>query len=134
MFVEKRKHQRLKIKLDARIESENSSSIDGHTRNISFGGLFFEPSLITNDRLKEGEVCTLTLMLNNEDKANLIPLMFQCKVAHSRKHGYGMQFLYIEGLEAYEHFEKMMVLNSEESESLLAELEKSPGLIVKDEE
>jgi len=134
MFVEKRKHQRLKIKLDARIECENSYSIDGHTRNISFGGIFFKPSPGTKDHLKKGDVCTLTLMLNHDDDVNTIPLIFECKVAHCRKHGYGMQFLYIEGLEAYEHFEKMMVLNSDASESLLAELEKSPGLIVRDDD
>jgi len=132
MYVEKRKHQRLKIKLEAKIECENSYSVNGKTRNISFGGLFFEPNSDTQDRLKEGEVCTLTLMLNNEHEDNSISLMFQCKVVHCRKRGYGMQFLFIEGLEAYEHFEKMMVLNSEESESLMAELEKRPGLIVKD--
>jgi hypothetical protein len=64
---------------------------------------------------------------------NIIPLIFECKVVHCRKRGFGMKFLYIDGLEAYEHFEKMMVLNSDASESLMAELEKSPGLIVKDD-
>jgi len=132
MYVEKRKHQRLKIKLAAKIECENNYSIDGKTRNISFGGLFFEPDSTIHDRLKEGDECTVYLLLNNEDADNSIELMFQCNVVHCRKRGYGLQFLFIEGLEAYEHFEKMMVLNSEESESLMAELEKRPGLIVKD--
>jgi c-di-GMP-binding flagellar brake protein YcgR len=130
MFVEKRKHQRLKIKLAARIECENKYSIEGKTRNISFGGIFFEPDTMT-DRIQKDDICFLTLMLNQEDQNNSIPLIFQCKVVHIRKRGYGMQFLSIEGLEAYDHFEKMMVLNSDSSESLMAELEKRPGLIVK---
>jgi len=133
MFVEKRKHQRLKIKINARIEISDGQPIDGQTRNISFGGLFFETAETNNtDRLKSGDVCTLTLMLNN-DETNQIPLVFQCKIAHSRKRGYGMNFICIEGLEAYDHFEKMMVLNSSDSELLMEELEKNPGLIVKDE-
>jgi len=133
MYVEKRKHQRLTIKLKARIDSERGFSIEGKTKNISFGGVFFETDSMISDRLNESEVCTLKLMLNTDDENNQIPLIFQTRVVHCRKHGYGMQFLYIEGLEAYEHFEKMMVLNSDASESLMAELEKQPGLIVKDE-
>jgi hypothetical protein len=135
MYVEKRKHQRLAIKLKTRIDCENGFSIEGKTKNISFGGVFFEPDSdsIISDRIKNNDVCTLTLLLNNDDAANQIPLIFQIRVAHCRKRGYGMQFLFIEGLEAYEHFEKMMVLNSDASESLMAELEKHPGLIVKDE-
>jgi c-di-GMP-binding flagellar brake protein YcgR len=134
MFVEKRKHQRLKIKLIARIECENKYSIEGKSRNISFGGIFFEPDTIADDRIQKGDICMLTLMLNQDDQNNSIPLDFQCKVVHVRKRGYGMQFLSIEGLEAYDHFEKMMVLNSDASESLMAELEKRPGLIVKEED
>jgi len=131
MYVEKRKHKRLKINLEAKIEYDKSV-INGKTRNISFGGLFFELKSL-HDRLKEGDICNLTVMLNTDDAQNIIPLEFQCKVVHCRKHGYGMQFICIEGLEAYDHFEKMMVLNSDESEQLMAELEKHPGLIVKDE-
>jgi c-di-GMP-binding flagellar brake protein YcgR len=133
MYVEKRKHQRLKIKLIAKIACENKYSINGKTRNISFGGIFFEPDTMTSDRIQKGDVCTLTLMLNHDDQNNLIPLTFQCKVVHCRKRGFGMQFLDIEGLEAYSHFEKMMVLNSDESESLMSELEKRPGLIIKED-
>jgi len=133
MYVEKRKHKRLKIKLDAKIESENNIVIEGKTRNMSFGGLFFELKILTGDRLNKGTICTVTIMLNTDDMKNHIPLVFQCKLVHIHKKGYGLRYICIEGLEAYEHFEKMMVLNSDDPEGLMGELETRPGLIVKND-
>ncbi|MBF0450951.1 MAG: PilZ domain-containing protein [Candidatus Magnetomorum sp.] len=130
MFVEKRKHIRLDIILDAKIECNNGNIYDAKTENISFGGLFL--ILTPTDDLKEGDNCTISLLLNNKESENSIPLTFQCTIVHCRKKGYGIQFICIEGLEAYDHFEKLMVLNSESPERLMAELERHPGLIVKD--
>ena len=101
MFVEKRKHQRLKIKLNARIECENGYSSDVKTQNISFGGLYLDLDSTSKILLKEGDICNVTLLLNNEEVENLIPLIFQCKVVRCSNRGYGMNFIYIEGLEAY---------------------------------
>ncbi|KPA15331.1 Type IV pilus assembly PilZ domain protein [Candidatus Magnetomorum sp. HK-1] len=128
MFVEKRKHARLNIQLEAKIEDKNGNFYHGKTHNISFGGLFIKVSPIT---LEKGDDCNITLLLNKEEAENVIPLIFKCKIVHVREKGYGVQYICIEGLEAYDHFEKLMILNSEEPDRLMAELDKHPGLIVK---
>jgi hypothetical protein len=129
MFVEKRKHARLSIQLDAKIQTESGNVYDGKTKNISFGGLFL--SMSPNEVLEEDDSCTVSLLLNKDDDSGpVIPLTFQCNIIHCRKNGYGLQFVCIEGLEAYDHFEKLMILNSDEPDRLMAELEKHPGLIV----
>jgi len=129
MFVEKRKHIRLNIQLEANIQSENGNTYDGKTKNISFGGLFLLMS--PAEDINEGDSCNVTLLLNNEDSGHSIPLLFKCNVIHRREKGYGLQFICIDGLEAYSHFEKLMVFNSDDPDRLMAELDKHPGLIVK---
>ena len=128
MFVEKRKHKRLNLQIEAKLEDTDGNIYKGKTNNISFGGLFIELSPVT---LNKDDKCNITLLLNTDESENIIPIAFECKIVHARKKGYGVQYICIDGLDAYNHFEKLMVLNSDEPEILMTELEKNPGLIVK---
>lgn len=123
-----RKHTRIPLELTAEIKSSNGVVYKGGTKNISFGGIFFKISDLTE--LKQGESCNFSIILQEE--ISRLAIDFNCEVVHIQSSSLGLRFISINGTDAYNHFKNLMVMNSPEPDKLLEELELHPGLILQD--
>lgn len=124
---ENRKHTRLPLQLTAEITLSNGTLYRGITKNISFGGIFFKISGST--RLKRGEQCHFSIIL--QEGSERLSIDFNSEVVHTRRSGVGLRFISIEGADAYNHFKNLMVMNSPDPDTLLEELERHPGILLR---
>jgi len=123
--TEDRKHTRLVIELPVKLSRENRGSVDGMTRNISFGGVY----VVLGERVDtcSGDACQLRLVLQGEPEP--IEIQLKCKVVHASGTGLGLKFLGIDASD-YQDFQFLMINNSDDPEKLLEELSHNPGLEV----
>jgi len=124
----KRKNTRYHIELEATIILSDNSSFKGKTKNLSFGGAYLY--CVDSISLPEGETCFFELSLEGTPQSSV--LKFICNIIHVDNAGVGVQFISID-LFDYKQFKNLMVFNSHDPDALLAELEKSPGLDIKEE-
>jgi hypothetical protein len=126
--IEQRKHTRILLELPAEIKSSNGVVHKGGTVNISFGGVFFEASNLSD--ITPGEKCDFSIILT--EGVERLSIGFDCEVIHLQKSGIGLKFDAINGADAYNHFKNLMVMNSPDPDKLLEELEVYPGLILQE--
>ena len=124
-----RKHTRLPLELTAEIKLSNGAIFKGVTKNISFGGIFFKISGLTE--LKQGDHCTFSIILQEE--VERLSIDFNSEVIHIQRSGIGLRFISINGADSYNHFKNLMVMNSPDPDRLLEELELHPGILLYDD-
>jgi len=124
--MDRRKYTRIAIKLSVKIEPEHGEMIEGTTRNISFGGAMVDMAAVPCP-LQPGDKCRLFLILSSENNLQ-IELFSRVvhKVIHIDGESVGFEYISVEGLDAFQHFKNMMVLNSQDPDQVLQELEKEP--------
>ena len=107
---ERRNHKRLTLSFKSKLKCGRDLTLNGVTRNISFGGAFIEldgvPQVFKDDYF--------SLVL-------LGKVMFTCRVVHSNPDGIGFKFDYIL-IKYYEHFKKLMLRNAKDPGRLIKEL------------
>jgi len=120
---DKRKHTRLTIEVPAKVVLGNGCTLEGVTRNISFGGVYiaFADGIDTHT----GDACQLSLVL--QGGPDPIEIQLKCEVIHATANGLGIRFLGIDAAH-YQDFQYLMINNSDEPEKLLEELRHDPGL------
>jgi hypothetical protein len=127
-MTEHRKHTRIPLELTAEIKSSNGLVFKGGTKNISFGGAFF--NLSDSKELKQGEHCNFSIILLEE--AERLSIDFCSEVIYVQKTGLGLRFLSINGPDSYDHFKTLMTMNSPSPDVLLEELELHPGILLQE--
>jgi hypothetical protein len=127
---ESRKYTRLPLELAAEITLSNGKTYQGVTKNICFGGTFFEAPDLPEPKLWEN--CNLSVFLHEE--VEKVSIDFNCEVIHVQPTGIGLKFNSINGTDAYNHLKNLMVMNSPEPDKLLKELELHPGMLLLDEQ
>jgi hypothetical protein len=125
---EHRKHTRIPLQLTAEIRSSNGEIFKGGTKNISFGGTFLQ--IPNSAKLKQGEHCYFSIILQEE--AERLSIDFNSEVIYIQRSGIGLRFISINGTDAYNHFKKLMAMNSPTPDKLLDELELHPGILLQD--
>lgn len=123
---EHRKYTRIPLELAAEITSSNGVVYKGGTKNISFGGTFFQMTYST--KLKEGERCNFSIILKEE--AERLSIDFNSEVIYVQRSGIGLRFISIDGADSYNHFKNLMAMNSQDPDKLLEELELHPGILL----
>ena len=124
----KRKNTRHHIELDATIIVSDNSLFKGKTKNLSFGGAYLY--CVDSISVPENEKCFFELSLKGAPQPST--LKFYCNIVHADDAGIGLKFISID-LFDYEQFKHLMLFNSTDPDALLAELEKNPGLEIKEE-
>ena len=120
---DRRKHTRLSLEFDAELTLSDNVSYTGKIFNISFSGVFmFCPNAKS---IPVGETGFFKIFIQSEPETKKIS--FKCKVIRTDDRGVGLQFIDID-LEGYQKFKNLMLYNSSDPDTLLAELEKHPGI------
>ncbi len=120
---DRRKHTRISIELEAELKLSDKVSFKGKIRNISFSGVYLH--CVNSTNMPVGETGLFKLFLQTDPHPNFIN--FRCQIVRTDESGAGLRFIDID-IEGYKKFKNLMVYNSTESDKLLAELEKHPGL------
>ena len=126
--ADQRKHTRLLIDVSAEIVFDDGVTVEGRTKDMSFGGVFLVSPGEPVPAEREGGECRLRLNLGEEDE-DPVHIEIQGMVVRCTGRGVGVQFRSTT-IEGYWHFKNLMVYNSPEAEWLLEELEEHPGLSI----
>jgi c-di-GMP-binding flagellar brake protein YcgR len=90
------------------------------SKDISLNGMFVE----TTDKLEEGTVCILELLLPNTKDKTVVTI--ECVVARSSDEGFGITFENMD-ITSYEHLKNIVIYNSDNPHEVLEQCEKRPG-------
>jgi|GEM_PF-992717 len=120
---EQRTNTRLAIQLDATVISFSGENFFATTRNISFSGMRISP--VSDIDLIAGDECRVVLSLSGSE----ITIDFSCKTIYNGLNGIGLEYLAVNGVESYGHFENLLLANSADPESLLLQCDLHPGII-----
>jgi hypothetical protein len=88
-----RKFPRLSIDIPASLQMEDGTIYKGHTRNISYGGIYFKSEeLDIRYRVtpKEDDKGAILILYNNDDE--IIAAKIPCAIAHNDSQGAGIAF------------------------------------------
>ena len=117
-LTERRKNQRLDIRIKAGIKFKDGFEYQGLTKNISYQGAFLQ--LDSPMIFNEGDYCVLTLHHRNGHTEEALTL--SCKIIQYRHQGVALQFKSI----CEDDYNKLVLLLAEffpESDDLLAEMD-----------
>ncbi len=120
---DRRKHTRVSLKLDAELQLDDSVTVTGKLKNISFSGVFMYCVNPTN--IQVGMTGLLKIFLKTDPHINII--YFRCQVVRTTESGAGIRFINTD-VEGYQQFKNLMIYNSTDPDTLLDELKKHPGL------
>jgi hypothetical protein len=109
-MIERRKNIRLSLRIKGRLILPGDLALKGQTRNISFGGTFFELEQVPLVRV--GDFVSLELLAR---------IKFTCEIIHYNADGIGLRFDFIL-IRYYEHFKAMMLNNAPDRERIIKEL------------
>ena len=107
---ERRKNLRLSLGFKGRLLLPGDLGLKGQTRNVSFGGTFFELERVP--LLKIGDYISLELLAR---------IKFTCEIIHYNADGIGLRFDLIL-IRYYEHFKEMMLTNAPDRDRIIKEL------------
>ncbi|MCK5227043.1 MAG: PilZ domain-containing protein [Desulfobulbaceae bacterium] len=124
---DKRKYCRLPLEINGSLAFEDGTAFQGMTKNISFGGLFFMPSELL--RMEVDQLCEITLQLGRDLKSEKI--VVSGRIVYQTVDGVGVEFQRI-AIDSYVHLKRLLVFNSEDSDSLLKEIRANPGILPED--
>ncbi len=123
MKENKRKHSRVPIKLETEITFPDESTFHGITKNLSFSGIFIHCDELANTDRRGN--CVLKIGLATEKESEAIEI--SARLIRSSKNGAGFQLSSI-SMDDYEHFERLILFNSSDQDTLIDELETNPGI------
>jgi hypothetical protein len=107
---ERRKNIRRALAFKGRLLLPGDVALKGHTKNISFGGAFFELEQVPV--LRVGDFISLELLAR---------IKFTCEIIHFNASGIGLRFDLIL-IRYYEHFKAMMLNNAPDRDRIIEEL------------
>lgn len=107
---ERRRNIRLSLGFKGRLLLPGDLALKGQTRNVSFGGTFFELEKVP--LLKIGDYISLELLTR---------IKFTCEIIHYNADGIGLRFDLIL-IRYYEHFKEMMLINAPDRDQMIKEL------------
>ena len=96
--------------IKGRLMLSGDLALKGHTRNISFGGAFFELERVP--LLRVGDFISLELLAR---------IKFTCEIIYYNEAGIGLRFDFIL-IRYYEHFKEMMLTNAPDRDRIIKEL------------
>ncbi len=120
-----RKHTRILLEIEAQIRFPDGKTFNGATKNISFGGCYFNCNELVGQR-KKGS-CLVELIPHAD--ASGIAISIKSTILRLDGDGAGIKFHSID-IHDYHHFRNIMTYNSPDPNAIMDELEKNPGLIV----
>jgi len=120
---DRRKHTRIPLELETELQLDDARIIPGKIRNISFSGVFMH--CVNSTDIPVGRTGFLKIFLQTVPHPNIIGI--RCQVVRTDESGAGIRFINID-VEGYQLFKNLMIYNSTDPDTLLAELEKNPGL------
>ncbi|MDD5759312.1 MAG: PilZ domain-containing protein [Desulfobulbaceae bacterium] len=110
LLQERRKNSRLSLGLKGRLILPGDVALKGQTKNLSFGGTFFELDQVP--LLTIGDYISLELLAR---------IKFTCEIIHYNENGIGLRFDLIL-IRYYEHFKEMMLLHAPDRDQMIKEL------------
>jgi hypothetical protein len=120
---DRRKHTRISLGLESELQLSDNVSYAGKIKNISFSGVFMY--CVNSTDIPIGGTGLLKLFLQSGPHRNVIN--FRCEVVRTDESGAGIKFISTD-VNGYQQFKNLMLYNSTDPDTLLAELEKNPGL------
>jgi c-di-GMP-binding flagellar brake protein YcgR len=124
--TERRKNSRNALKHDSELTLAGNAVYKGTTKNISFSGVYMYCQDSKNIPIGENGFFKIFIKSQKET----VTISFLCQVIRTDDEGVGLKFIDID-LAGYQKFKNLMLYNSSDPDTLLAELEKSPGLEIK---
>lgn len=118
-----RKHTRIPLELDAELRLDDSGTVNGKIKNMSFSGVYMR--CINPEGIPVGRNGLLKIILQAEPHPHIINI--RCRIIRTDESGAGIRFINID-IRGYQLFKNLMIYNSADPDKLLAELDKHPGL------
>ena len=125
--VERRKNARNSLKQDSELVLTEKAVYKGTTKNVSFSGVYMYCANAKS--IPVGETGFFKILIQTQQQTEIIS--FMCQVIRTDDEGVGLKFIDID-LEGYHKFKNLMLYNSPDPDKLLADLEKSPGLDIRE--
>jgi len=121
----RRKHRRVTLELDAEIDLDDQRTIVGHTRNVSFSGIF----VVCDGAGEEwcGRDVVVRVILQPGPDGRQIEI--RARIVRADDVGVGIAFQSI-GVMDYDDFRSLLIFNSDDPNELIAELRENPGLSI----
>lgn len=124
--IEKRKNSRNSLKHDSELTLAGNAVYKGTTKNISFSGVYMYCQDSKNIPIGGNGFFKIFIKSQKET----VTISFLCQVIRADDEGVGLKFINID-LAGYQQFKNLMLYNSPDPDTLLDELEKSPGLEIR---
>ncbi|KPK02973.1 MAG: hypothetical protein AMK71_00425 [Nitrospira bacterium SG8_35_4] len=125
--IERRKNSRNTLKQDSELVLTEKAVYKGTTKNVSFSGVYMYCANAKS--IPVGETGFFKILIQTQQQTEIIS--FMCQVIRTDDEGVGLKFIDID-LEGYHKFKNLMLYNSPDPDKLLADLEKSPGLDIRE--
>ena len=125
MTKERRKHTRVPLRFNAELSFADGELFNGATEDMSFGGAYIVCEHLADTERRDN--CTVTIINPAGDEPLQIPI--KCRIVRADQRGVGIRFISMD-INDYQQFKQLMVYNSADPDTLMAELELDPGLAV----
>jgi len=120
---ERRKNSRNSLQQDSELTLTEEAVYKGKIKNVSFSGVYmYCPN---SKSIPIGETGSFKIFIKSQQKIETIS--FMCQVIRTDDEGVGLKFIDLD-LDGYQKFKNLMLYNSSDPDTLLAELEKHPGI------
>ncbi len=116
-----REFSRVPLCIEAIVQTEETQVRSENTRDISMKGIF----IVTDHPVPLRTLCEITLVLKGQE--NPIKVEIRGMVVRSTDEGIGLQFTEL-ALEAYDHLQNMVKLNSPDPDQVEQEFKEHLGL------
>jgi PilZ domain. len=125
--MERREYIRIATDIASRLRLPNGDSYEGVTRELSFGGAYFDchrPIQVPQEHLPLTEECELTLRLPLDQES--VVTQIRCQLVHVENQKAGLRFTGIDS-KAYARFRSFMLARSTNPEKFLWEIRLFPN-------
>jgi len=119
---EKREATRAPARVAVEINSADKTVTLDRTRDVSMKGIFCE----TDDILPMGSACRVGIQVGGPEGGSAIGA--RAKVVRVENDGMGLEFVELIGMESYTHLRNLVLHNSEDPDTVEAEIERRAGL------
>ena len=120
--VEKREVTRASARVAVEINLADKTVTLDRTRDVSMKGIFCE----ADDALPMGSTCRVSILVGGPEGGSTISA--RAKVVRVEEDGMGLEFVELIGMESYTHLRNLVLHNSEDRDTVEAEIERRAGL------
>jgi len=120
--VEKREVTRASARVAVEINLADKTVTLDRTRDISMKGIFCE----VDDALPTGSTCRVRILVGGPEGGSAITA--RAKVVRVEDDGMGLEFVELIGMESYTHLRNLVLHNSEDPDTVEAEIERRAGV------